>query len=180
MPYHQPVIVGNVTHNLDHLDPVTFNTPSEKLRREIVTWCRFTTHVFTRQPAAADRGPFLVDEGRRQRVFCPDRYSLSMSLPRIMRMMQDPGCYVTETAAERNWLHRAEVEIETAAGPVAYQVFFAVKKARRADRHDVEMTVESAYAFDPARPPPVRGRMVIAGLLTATVEGRTPHTQKAR
>lgn len=180
MPYHQPIIAGNVTYGLDHLDPVTFATPSTKLRREIVTWCRFTTHVFTRQPATGERGPFLLDEGSRPRVFCPDRYRLSISLPAVMLLLRDPGRYVTETASERNWLHRAEMEIETAAGLVAYQVFFAVKKARRVDRHDVEMTVESAYAFDPARPPHVRGRMVIAGLLTATVEGRTPHTRRPR
>ena len=180
MPYHQPIIVGNVAHSLDHLDPVTFSTPSTKLRRDIVTWCRFTTHVFTRKPEAADQGPFLMDEGRRPRVFCPDRYGLSTFLPGVVMLLREPQRYVTEAASERNWLHRAEVQIATSAGAVTYQVFFAVKKARRADRHDVEMTVESAYALDPARLPQIRGRMLIAGLLTATVEGRPAHTQGSR
>jgi hypothetical protein len=59
-------------------------------------------------------------------------------------------------------------------------VFFAVKKAEKAASHDVEMVVESAYAFDPLRTPKLRGRTLFAGLLAATVEGRPMHTQGAR
>jgi hypothetical protein len=60
----------------------------------------------------------------------------------------------------------------------SYEIFFAVKRAHRSDSHDIDMIVESAYAFDPARGPKVLGRMSIVGVLTATMEGRRPHTQK--
>ena len=40
------------------------------------------------------------------------------------------------------------------------------------------MVVESAYAFDPLRPPKTVGRTKIAGLLAATVEMRKLYTQR--
>ena len=163
-------------YDLSHLDPVTINTHSTKLGREIKTWCRFTTHVFS-EKAAPGQVPFIVDEGRRPRVFCPERHALSIHLPTAMSQLADPKSHIWETAAERNWLHRAAVEMVLGGEPVDYQVFFSVKKALRAEPYDVELTVESAYAFDPAREPKLRGRMLLIGLLTATVEGRKPHTQ---
>ncbi len=172
--------MGDQTFDLAHLDPMTFATPSDRLRRPVVTWCRFTTHCFTRSAADADGPPFVIDEGRRRRVFCPDRHALSAHLPAAMRMLEDPNRYVSETAAERNWIHRAEILVETGSSQVIYQVFFSVKKARRADPFDVELTVESAYAFDPLRLPKLRGRMKIASLLTAMVEGKKPHTKGGR
>ncbi len=159
---------------------MTFATPSTKLGRPVLTWCRFTTHCFTRGPAPTDRPPFVTDEGRKPRVFCPDRHALSVYLPAAMRQLENADRYVVETAAERNWVHRLELEVEADAASVTYQVFFSVKKARRAESYDVELTVESAYAADSLRPLKLRGRMKIAGLLTATVEGKKPHTGGAR
>lgn len=176
MPHHPPLTIQGTTYDLAHLDPVTFATPSRKLGRDIATRCRFTTHTFSRSPEAGELAD-LVDEGRRPRVFCPDRHRLSLHLPSAVAQLADPARHVWETASERNWLHRVEVELLEAGERAAYQVFFAVKKARRAEAFDVEMTVESAYAFDPARLPKLRGRTVISGLLAATVEGRRLHTQ---
>ena len=179
MPYHPPFVIGNTSHDLGHLDPVTFATPSAKLGRSIVTWCRFTTHTFTEAAPAGHSGPVLLDEGRRPRVFSPERYALSRQLPAAMQLLVDPDRYVWEGAHERNWLHRADVTLPSATGaPVLYQVFFAVKKAVRSAAWDVEMTVESAYAFDSQRQPKVVGRAKIVGVLTATVEGRKLHTQR--
>jgi len=175
MPYYRSLVIQGIAYDLAHLDPMTFQTPSRKLGRDIATWCRFTTHTFSRSPEAGEAAD-LADEGRRSRVFCPDRHRLSFHLPGAVAQLADPARHVWETAAERNWLHRVEVEIVEAGAHTAYQVFFAVRKARRSEPFDVEMTVESAYAFDPVRPPKLRGRTVIAGLLTATVEGRKLHT----
>jgi len=177
--YYPPFVIGNTSHDLGHLDPVTFATPSAKLGRAITTWCRFTTHTFTEQAPAGHSGPILLDEGRRSRVFCPRRYALSHQLPAGVRLLADPDRYVWEGAHERNWLHRTEAPLADAAGaPVTYQVFFAVRKAARAAAWDVEMTVESAYAFDPLRQPKTVGRTKIAGLLAATMNGRKLHTQR--
>lgn len=179
LPHHPRLTIQGVTYDLAHLDPVTVRTPSQKIGRSIITWCRFTTHTFSRSPEAGEPA-HLTDEGRRPRVFCPDRHHLSLHLPAAIAQLADPARHVWETAAERNWLHQVEVEVVEAGARTVYQVFFAVKKARHSEPFDVEMTVESAYAFDPTRKPKLHGRMVIAGLLTATVEGRKPHTQAPR
>lgn len=179
MPYHSPVTVDDVTYHLGHLDPVTFHTHSTKLCRDVITWCRFTTHSFSRSPQSGET-PHVWDEGKRPRVLCPDRYRLSLHLPRAVEKLSDPRCYIWETASERNWLYEASVDVVDGNASTSYQVFFAVRKARRSDAYDIEMTVESAYAFDPARPPKLRGRMLIVGLLTTTVEGGKPHTKGSR
>ena len=180
MPYYAPAVHAGATYDLAHLDPVTIETPSEKLHRSIRTLCRFTTHVFSRAPSDSEAGPFLVDEGRRPRLFCPERYALSLHLPTVMDLLADPRRHIWQTAAERNWLHRAEVALALDDATIAYQVFFAVKKAARASPYDVDLMVESAYASDPVRQPKLQGRMLIVGLLTATVEARKPHTQGGR
>lgn len=179
MPYHLPFLIGNTSYDLSHLDPVTFETPSIKLSRAILTRCWFTTHAFTEGASDGHEGPILLDEGRRPRVFCPERYALSHHLPEAVRLLKDPDRYVSEGVHERNWLHRTDITLPVPAkDAVTYQVFFAVKKAPRSAAYDVEMVVESAYAFDPQRQPKVVGRTKIAGLLAATVQGRKLHTQR--
>lgn len=178
-PYHAPLLIGGVPHDLGHLDPVRLEVSSEKLGRLVSAWCRFTTHTFTRAYQAGDPGPPILDEGRRPRTFCPDRYALSHHLPTAVGLLAQPRCYVWETASERNWLHRAELQISDGQG-TSYQVFFSLKRAAAGADFDLELTVESAYAFDPRRPPKLRGRMLFAGLATMTVQGQKPHTQHAR
>ena len=179
MPYYSPLIANGCIQDLAHLDPLTFSTPSEKLGRDIKTWCRFTTHAFSREPEANEQ-PDLTDEGNRPRVFCPDRHRLSFHLPGIIRQLAAPTRYVWQTATERNWMYQAAVGVVQGNAVTSYLAFFDLKKARKADPFDVVMTVESAYPFDPSRTPKLHGRMVIAGLLLAIVEGRKPHTQGAR
>ena len=129
-------------------------------------------------------------DGVRRRVFCPNRYRLSFFLPGAIPGLREPRIYVRETKARRNWLYVASIEVPAAesvkggmpASPIRYQVFFALRKAGKdgATREDVEMVVESAYAEDPARPPKLLGRALLAGLATAAMEGRQVHTQSAR
>lgn len=179
MPHHHPLTITGTTYDLAHLDPVAFSTPSAKLGRSINVWCWFTTHTYTEAASAGYAGPFVMDEGKRQRVFCPTRYALSHHLPGVVRLLGNPDCYVLETASERNWLHQVEITITPAQGQaITYQMFFAVKRATAGAGHDVEMVVESAYARDPQRIPKVKGRTKIAGLLTATVQRRRLHTQR--
>ena len=116
MPYHFPQTVAGIVHDLSHLDPVTLETPSAKLGRSIRVWCWFTTHTFTKAAPTGHSGPLLLDEGRRPRVFCPDRYALSRYLPDAVRLLAHPDQYVWETASERNWLHRAEAVVTPRPG----------------------------------------------------------------
>jgi hypothetical protein len=179
MTSFQPVVADGLVFDLSHLRPLEFVVPSKKLRREIRVWCRFTTHCFTRKPTAGEAGPVLLDEGRRPRMFCPDRYRLSLALPDAIRLLSAGDRHVHQTAAERNWMHRHQVVVAVDDMPTPYQIFFSVRKAPRAAGSDVEMTVESAYPADPLRLPALRGRMLFAGVLVAVVEKRTPHTQGA-
>ena len=180
MPHHQPVAIGGTVYDLAHLDPVIFSTPSTKLGRPIRVWCWFTTHTYTETAPADHAGPLVIDEGRRPRVFCCARFALSHHLPDVVRLLADPDRYVWEGGHERNWLHQAVVAVTGPSNtPTTCQVFFALKKAERSSKQDVEMVVESAYAHDPLRTPKVVGRTKIAGLLAATVEGRKLHTQRA-
>ena len=103
--------------------------------------------------------------------------------------LRDPRIYVRQTNARRNWLYvatieRAEAEAagERSPRPVRYQLFFTLRKAvgEGSTREDVEMVVESAYAEHLARPPDLLGRVLFAGLVTATFEGRAIHTQPSR
>lgn len=189
-PYFAPLRIGAVVYDLGHLDPVRFQVPSEKLRRAITVRCRFSNHVFTRtfDPQSDPANAPAIMDGVRRRVFCPERYGLSLHLPTAIIGLRDPRTYVRETKARRNWLYVKTLELPTAAkggglpAPVRYQVFFAVRKASKsgAAREDVEMVVESAYAEDPARPPELLGRALFAGVATAAVQGRHVHTQPAR
>lgn len=179
MRRYDQILFRGRAYDLTHLNPVTFLTPSEKLKREITTRCRFTTHTFTRAPERGEEGGIILDEGNRPRVFCSVRYALSLRLNEAILRLTNPRLYVWETASERNWMHRVEVTIAAEGVETLYQIFFAVKKAIPAAPHDVEMTIESAYAFDPKRVPKLRGRIMIGGLLMATVEGRKLHTGRA-
>lgn len=196
-PYFAPLNIGGTVYDLGHLDPVRFQVPSEKLRRAVTIRCRFSNHVFTRtfDPQVDTANTPIIMDGIRQRVFCPDRYQLSVYLPGAIIDLREPRIYVRETKARRNWLYVATIEVpadasnpieavdNTAASErVRYQVFFVLRKASKsgAAREDVEMIVESAYAEDPARPPELLGRALFAGLATAAVEGRPVHTQPAR
>lgn len=186
-PYFPSLLVGGVLHDLGHLDPVRFQVPSEKLRRAVTVRCRFSNHVFTRalDPEADAVGTPIIMDGVRPRVFCPDRYRLSLHLPGVIVGLREPRIYVRETKARRNWLYVAVIELPASAADqerVRYQVFFTLRKAGKSSvaREDVEMIVESAYAEDAARPPELLGRALFAGLTTAAVEGRQVHTQPAR
>jgi len=196
-PYFAPLNIGGTVHDLGHLNPVRFQVHSEKLHRAVTIRCRFSNHVFTRtfDPQVDPAGTPIIMDGIRERVFCPDRYRLSVHLPGAIVGLQKPRVYVRETKTRRNWLYVATIELPADASnpiegvqgaadrePVRYQVFFLLRKASKSGtaREDLEMVVESAYAEDPARPPELLGRALFAGLATAAVEGRPIHTQPAR
>ena len=191
-PYFAPLQVGGAAYDLRHLDPVRFQVPSEKLRRAVTVRCRFSNHVFTRAfgPDTAPAGALVIMDGVRKRVFCPDRYQLSLCLPGAVLRLRYPRIYVRQTKARRNWLYVALIDLPVAAGTgcgqsaamLRYQVFFTLRRSSKRDgaREDVEMVVESAYAEDPARPAKLLGRALFAGLAAAAVEDRQVHTGSSR
>lgn len=116
-PYFAPLHVGGIAYDLSHLDPVRFQVPSEKLRRAVTVRCRFSNHVFTRAfgPDTAPAGALVIMDGVRQRVFCPDRYQLSLCLPSAVLRLRDPRIYVRQTKARRNRLYVALIELPAMA-----------------------------------------------------------------
>jgi hypothetical protein len=90
---------------------------SEKLRRALTIRCRFSNHVFTRafDPQVDPTDPPIIMDGIRQRVFCPNRYRLSVHLPGAIVSSREPRVYVRETKARRNWLYVATIEVPSGA-----------------------------------------------------------------
>lgn len=185
-PYFGPLNVGNVIHDLGHLDPIRFQVPSEKLKRDLKVRCRFSNHTFTRsfdnEPDIATS--LIIMDGPRQRVFCPERYQLSLHLPEVITRLRFPQIYVHQTTHRRNWLYVAAVDICSDGSTAAthYQTFFTIRKASGDHdvREDLEMVVESAYASDGLRPPALLGRMLFTTLSTLTVQGKPIHTGHIR
>ncbi len=94
-PYFPPLNIGGTVYDLGHLDPVRFQVPSEKLRRAVTIRCRFSNHVFTRtfDPRVDPAGTTIVMDGIRQRVFCPDRYRMSVHLPGAIVGLREPRIF---------------------------------------------------------------------------------------
>jgi len=171
--YHPSLRLRGQVIDLAHLDPFVFEAASTKVPRPLRINVRFTNHCFSetfdpaRHPADA---PVILD-GRRRRIFCPERYELSHHLPDLIRGLAHPGARVHQTAARRNWMYAATVEL-SAAG-TRYQIFFELRRAtpERRRLQDLDLVVESAYPADPDRPSPnVLGRvsfLLLAGSLYA-------------
>jgi len=178
-PYHPPAYHRLRSHDLSHLDPFVFEAVSAKVPRPLRINVRFTNHCYSEafDPRRHAPNDPTIRDGARNRVFAPDRYALSLHLPPLIRRLATPGARVHETAARRNWMYAAAMEIP--AANTRYQIFFELRRtvAERRKFQDLDMVVESAYPADPNRPAPnVLGRMnflllagnVYLGLKTST------------
>lgn len=154
--YHRPLQIRAQVYDLAHLDPFQFEVSSTKVPRPLRVNVRFTNHCFSEafDPIKhADDEPVIPD-GAKRRAFCPDRYALSPRLPGLIRGLSNPAARVYETAARRNWMHAAIVEVPVVG--TRYQIFFELRRTAPVRRHlqDLDMVVESAYPADPNRPEP--------------------------
>lgn len=160
MTYFEALQIRGQVYDLAHLDPFTLMIDSQKVGRILKIRIRFTIHCYTESwdPVRhnADELVFL-DEGKRQRVFCPIRYGLSNRLQRAITDLNHPKARVFQTGSGRNWMH--SIPIDTDNGP--YHIFFEVRRAPQDRKHlqDLELTVESAYPQSDSNAPLVRGQM---------------------
>jgi hypothetical protein len=154
--YHPPLRIRGRTYGLSHLDPFQFEVSSTKVPRPLRINVRFTNHCFSEafDPTKHPGDEPVIPDGQRRRAFCPDRYELSLRLPAMICGLADPAARVYETAARRNWMHAAIVEVPIAG--TRYQIFFELRRtvAERRRLQDLDMVVESAYPADPNRPEP--------------------------
>jgi ribosomal protein L31 len=172
-PYFKPVVIGDQTYDLSHLNPFNFEFQSNLAKRKIRVNVSFTSHCFSE--GKGEVGSENVDtETPRPRFFCLTRYRLSKKLPDIIATLNDPKVKVQQTKSKRNWVY--SVKIEDPSGP--YHVFFEVKKSERdkAKLQDVNLVVESAY-HEEKTPPKVLGRMSFQ-LLCSKIYMRKPVATK--
>lgn len=154
--YHPPLRIRGQVYDLSHLHPFQFDVSSSKVPRRLRINVRFTNHCFSEafDPAKHPADEPVIPDGQRRRAFCPDRYDLSPRLPSLIRGLADPAARVHETAARRNWMHAALVEVPFAG--TRYQIFFELRRTvpERRRLQDLDMVVESAYPADPSRTEP--------------------------
>jgi hypothetical protein len=161
-PYHPPALHRGRSYDLSHLNPFVFEAASAKMPRPLRVNVRFTNHCYSEAFDPTRHAPEdpTIQDGVRRRVFAPERYALSQHLPGLIRGLASPGTRVHETAARRNWMYAAAMEIPVTN--TRYQIFFELRRTMPERRRfqDLDMVVESAYPADPNRPAPnVLGRM---------------------
>jgi hypothetical protein len=180
-PYHQPLTVCGRRYNLAHLDPFVFEANSRKVPHPLRVNVRFTNHCFSEAFDADkhDADDAVIMDGTRRRVFSPGRYALSHHLPDLIRGLAHEKARVNQTAARRNWMLSAIVEVSV--DTVRYQIFFELRRTRpdRARLQDLDMVVESAYPADPGkREPNVLGRMSFLLLAGSVYTGQPVSTRR--
>jgi len=175
--YYESLVIEGNTYDFEHLEPFTLIVPSEKAKRDLRVRVRYTTHCFSvsHDPLIHAPGGYVFkDHGDRERLFCADRYRMSLSLPTIMKRLEHPDVKVTQTAARRNWVYT--IKIEHPDGP--YYVFFEVRHARN-NQQDMMLTVESAYLQGAENSGPVvLGNMKFAMLCTKMFLGEPVATKR--
>lgn len=175
--YFDPLIVGGTTFDFPHLEPFMLVIPSVKANKDLRVWVRYTTHCFSvsHDPEVHLGGELILqDHAGRDRVFCPNRYRMSVHLPAILKRLEHPDTKVTQTAVIRNWVYT--MRIEHPDGP--YHVFFEVRRSGD-NQQDLVMTIESAYLQGvDNQGPAVRGNMKFALLCTKMFLGEPVSTKR--
>lgn len=145
-PFFSPITLGGEIIGFDHLDPFQISVPSELVRRQLTVDIKFTNHCFSYgdEDTSVEEGE-LYDHNNKRRLFCPKRYQLSLELPNILRNMNHPRVKVWQTSARRNWTHVIQIDEPALPYEGPYYIFFELRKARRDERDDLKLIVESAY-----------------------------------
>jgi hypothetical protein len=109
----------------------------------------------------------LYDSGRRERIFCPDRYALSRDLPGIIAEFATGKAKLYRGWHKRNWAYIWRV----ATPHNTYYMFFKLEKSTEAGC-DLSMHVESAYVDDPALDAPNVGRAMAFAIVCRKIHQR--------
>lgn len=112
-PFFPPLVIEGVTYEFSHLDPFTMRFVSNSANRQLRVNVRFSNHCFSYSPIDGQerQAPLMLfDHNNRERIFCPTRYRLSLSLPDIVRSLNNSKCKVYQTAARRNFNYSLQVD----------------------------------------------------------------------
>lgn len=160
-PFFTPITIEGGLIEFDHLNPFQISVPSIQARRDLMVDIKFTNHCFSfgDEDTEVDEGE-LYDHNGRRRIFCPQRYRLSLELPNILQEMNHPKVKVWQTTARRNWTHVIQVDDSSLPYKGPYYIFFELRKAKQNEEDDLKLTVESAYhGQETYDPPSLLGKM---------------------
>lgn len=146
VPFHYEGKVFPLEHLNAFYTEYTQPATNEKPERCYRCLIEFSIHCFTKSPNAY-RGETLdsyhVDLhytiDKETRIFCFDRYQLSLELPRILREeIYKQKCFFT--SANDKFL---TISIENSKGEsVEYEIYFSLRKSKECDVH---IFINSAY-----------------------------------
>lgn len=136
MPYFEPFYFNKAPVDLEHLEPFELITLVEGSVDRLVR-VTFSPHVFTRTWEETDDE---ADMSFDRRCYCPERYALSLALPKVVETF--PKVRVYQTYERGSYVYVAQSMI-TENG--IYHVFFTVRLHSSNRNQRVDMFVNSAY-----------------------------------
>ena len=136
------LLVAGAPVNFDHLEPFQFLVVTEARPGGATIDVRFSNHCFSEAYNAAVHATPIVDVWDRgqRRVFCQQRYDLSLGLRTIIEALPTSPIFLTP---EANFVRIVTAD---ANGVNEYRVYFNAKHGR--DASDVSIFIESAYPPD--------------------------------
>ncbi len=108
-------------------------------------------------------------DNRESRTFDHERYGLTFALPKIARELDRRPCQFARS--QSGVLNYVTVDL---AQSVRYGVFFDLKRWRERGENAVLLMVESAYALDPEKGNPGRGRIGLNVLMGHALRSTKP------
>lgn len=154
--------------SLNHLHPFRFlfDMPATRISpaRSVMVYVGFALHTFTREKRSGDHAHLSYwDDRENSRVFDADRYTHSFALPRLIRSWPSgsPPC---SKAKEENF-----VSVDLGGG-ARYAVFFNVKRWPKMGNNAVLLVVQSAYALDPEKEDPGKGKYSFSSIIGNTLK----------
>ena len=140
----EKVIIDGVDYNLIHLLPFVHRIPGQGPEKgELAVRVTFHSHVFSRQPKPEDVGHHFDDEGGRQRIFCPDRFAFSYTLPDLCRRMLDQNFLTWQEKDKNSVSNLAVIDGPLRNGEHRLVVYYLIPS--KVTGIHVELVVKSCY-----------------------------------
>lgn len=162
-----------ITYPLNHLHPFRYELvmpgKNGRLETSVRVHIGFGLHCFTKKPEPGDCPGDRYGDEREQRTFERLRYALSRQLPNVARTLSERHCAF---AKDENYV---TIEITDHDGAThRYGVFFNVKRWAGHGPNAVLVVIQSAYALDPKKAEPGRGKIRFNVLLGHALRGTRP------
>lgn len=162
-----------IVYPLNHLHPFRYEVamPAKDARpaTTVQVHVGFGLHCFTKKIESEDCPGDLYRDDRESRTFERRRYRLSKHLPSISRTLSERRCAF---AKDENYVTVEVTDIDGSTCRLA--VFFNIKRWRQQGPLAVLLVIQSAYALDPDKAEPGRGKIGFNVLLGHALRGTRP------